>query len=269
MVTSPSTWAMSELYRHRMEALRSSLLTNYSAHFPPLKDPDVYLPVRVQFAVSAILDLNDAKQILSTLVYMTVFWEDPDLKWDPHEAGSPGEGIQSLHISPDDIWTPQLQLANSARETQVLRHFDLANIWYGGFVEAHMAVQFQTTCKVDVERYPFDTQICRLRLNLTDQQVIFASLYGSKLNLTGQQLDIPLLKHFDVSGEWSLRDVTINEKQIVSENLNYTFLEYSLHLKRGYYFYVLTVIFPMVLLSVTGACGFLLPLQCGEKVSFQ
>ena len=102
-------------------------------------------------------------------------------------------------------------------------------------------------------------------------QVIFSSVPGEQLNVSAKHLNLPLLSIFDVSGEWELMNTTIVPRNVTDESSNffYTFVEFQLTLRRRYYFYLLTVIFPMMLLSITGACGFLLPLQCGEKVSFQ
>jgi hypothetical protein len=57
-------------FRHRLDALRSHLLTNYSRHFAPLigqsqEGPPLPIPVPVhmELALSSILDLNAADQV--------------------------------------------------------------------------------------------------------------------------------------------------------------------------------------------------------------
>ena len=96
--------------------------------------------------------------------------------------------------------------------------------------------------------------------------MIIAPLYGTNLNVS-VEVNNQLLEYFDVSGEWELKGVAVSISSVKNNTAQYVVLH--LTLQRRYYFYLLTVLFPMVVLSVTGACGFLLPLQCGEKVSFQ
>ena len=108
-------------------------------------------------------------------------------------------------------------------------------------------------------------------INIIDlSQVILAPLYGANLNISSYVFGRELLDYFDVSGEWEVAEIAVNKRKTsIGGDRQYIFVAFSLTLKRRYYFYLLTVLFPMVILSVTGACGFLLPLQCGEKVSFQ
>ena len=96
--------------------------------------------------------------------------------------------------------------------------------------------------------------------------MIITPLYGTNLNVS-VEVNNQFLDYFDVSGEWELKGVAVNISSINRDTVQIVGLD--LTLQRRFYFYLLTVLFPMVVLSVTGACGFLLPLQCGEKVSFQ
>ena len=51
-------------------------------------------------------------QVLSTLIYLVVIWQDPDLAWDPTKVDSPGEAVDYIQVNVDDIWTPKLFLVN-------------------------------------------------------------------------------------------------------------------------------------------------------------
>ncbi|XP_070192228.1 neuronal acetylcholine receptor subunit beta-4-like [Littorina saxatilis] len=185
-----------------------------------------------------------------------VDWKDPDLWWDPSAVGSPGDGVDHLQLTSNDIWTPKLVLLNRAEDEQMISQYDTISVRSAGHCSAELPIRLETTCQVDVANYPFDTQVC---------QVIFGALYQDRLSLSAQVLDAPLHQLFSVSGEWEIQNITVNPRDISF----YKFVEFRLTLKRRPTFYLFTVIFPIVLLSVTGACGFLLPLECGEKVSFQ
>ncbi|XP_070178364.1 acetylcholine receptor subunit alpha-like [Littorina saxatilis] len=249
------------VYRHQLEVLRTWLLSNYSERFVPYKSAGESFSVVINFNLIAIRELNSAEQVLSTLAYMTVYWVDPDLVWDPSEAGSPGEGVKILQLTSDDIWTPKIVLLNRAEENQVIQQYDVVTVVSPGYCTAELPIRLDTTCQEDVTKYPFDTQVC---------QIIFGSFYYyDGLNVSATVIDVPLNQLFKVSGEWEVMDITVNPRNISKDIITYKFVEFNVTLRRRFLFYLFTVIFPMVVLSVTGACGFLLPLECGEKVSFQ
>ena len=50
-------------------------------------------------------------------------------------------------------------------------------------------------------------------------------------------------------------------------NTRYSYVEYTLYLRRRYTFYVMNVIVPCILLSVLVMVGFCLPPDAGEKIS--
>lgn len=88
-----------------------------------------------------------------------------------------------------------------------------------------------------------------------------APSYHSRVTFTGTSLTLTFMNVTYISGEWELK--------AANSHVNQELLEIHLQLSRQWRFYTLTIILPIVLLSLTGACGFLLPPQCGEKVSFQ
>lgn len=45
---------------------------------------------------------------------------------------------------------------------KVIDHYDVANLGHQGMCEAHLPIKLDTTCQVDVTRYPFDTQVCQV-----------------------------------------------------------------------------------------------------------
>ena len=51
-------------------------------------------------------------------------------------------------------------------------------------------------------------------------------------------------------------------------NTRYSYIEYTLYLRRRYTFYVMNVIVPCILLSILVMVGFCLPPDAGEKKRF-
>ena len=132
------------------------------------------------------------------------------------------------------------------------------------FVKCSSLKNKKLYCKNDYYHHHHHHHYHYITINIS--QVIITSLYGTNLNVS-VEVNNQFLDYFDVSGEWELKGVAVNISSVNNDTVQFVVLD--LTLQRRFYFYLLTVLFPMVVLSVTGACGFLLPLQCGEKVSFQ
>ncbi|PIO62335.1 Neurotransmitter-gated ion-channel ligand binding domain protein, partial [Teladorsagia circumcincta] len=69
-------------------------------------------PVTVDFGVAMILLINvdEKNQILQTNVWLTMKWNDFQLRWHPEDYGN----ITNLHVPPDRVWLPDIVLFNNA-----------------------------------------------------------------------------------------------------------------------------------------------------------
>ena len=47
----------------------------------------------------------------------------------------------------------------------MIDHYDTINVYNTGYCDAHLPTKLETTCQVDVTRYPFDTQVCQVSIH--------------------------------------------------------------------------------------------------------
>ena len=73
-LTSPAPAAAQPASRHRLQALRTRLLSNYSGHFAPYVQVREDVPIKVSFNLLAILELDAAKQVRAQSVVYTFFF---------------------------------------------------------------------------------------------------------------------------------------------------------------------------------------------------
>lgn len=120
---------------------------------------------------------------------------------------------------------------------------------------------FKSECKIDVKYFPFDKQVCDLKI-------------GS-WTYNGERIDILPNRHkFDltqyiVNSEWYMVDVK------VKKNTNYypccpqpyPTLTYTVVLKRRLLFYLTNLIIPCVLIALLAFLSFCLPVESGERIS--
>ncbi|XP_071102249.1 acetylcholine receptor subunit beta-type unc-29-like [Haliotis cracherodii] len=237
--------------RRRQQRLKQDLLYNYSTTVSP-KGTASRVMVSVSFAVIAVIAVEEANQIFRLSGALTLSWTDPWLTWDR------SNDIEKLEFEPEEIWTPKIVIANGVgSKISSLSASVPISVDHSGTAIMFMINEFETICNLDVVRYPYDEQVCRI--------TVISLLNSSDFGLGNQEYTNIFSTYFTGSSEWDLVNKTISVKR-VADRIPYVDLEFRL--RRHSIFYTLSVIFPMCLLSFLNACVFLLPAASGEKVSF-
>ncbi|KAK6190680.1 hypothetical protein SNE40_002490 [Patella caerulea] len=225
----------------------------------PLKDQSETLVVYFKLNIMAIIDFDETLQKLSTISWLELKWRDELIAWNASDYG----GV--MHISPDsdDIWRPRPEATHSIDESNPIGQ---------GFIEIHVnnygdatwyaKVNLQTFCEIDTSKYPFDTQTCRLDFMNWGSVNGGVALKTYKGGISESD--------FCNNGEWQL--VSSSARDYDEENSNGEILEnhieIAITIKRRPSIIVLTVLLPVILLSFTKICAFIIPASSGEKLSF-
>ncbi|XP_067671731.1 neuronal acetylcholine receptor subunit beta-3-like [Haliotis asinina] len=76
------------------------------------------MDLRVQFMLSHITELNEWQQSMTTNGWFTFYWLDESLKWNISDYG----GMDTICMSSEDIWIPDITLLNTANERELMNH---------------------------------------------------------------------------------------------------------------------------------------------------
>ncbi|KYB29617.1 nicotinic acetylcholine receptor subunit alpha6 [Tribolium castaneum] len=103
--------------------------------------------------------LDEKNQLLITNIWLSLEWNDYNLKWNESEYG----GVKDLRITPNKLWKPDVLMYNSADEG------------FDGTFQTNVVVKhngsclyvppgiFKSTCKIDITWFPFDDQHCDMK----------------------------------------------------------------------------------------------------------
>ncbi|KAJ0000446.1 hypothetical protein NQD34_012288 [Periophthalmus magnuspinnatus] len=220
--------------------LLKKLLRDYNPMERPVANDSQTLTVHFSFTLMQVMDVQ---------------WYDHYLKWNQSDY----PGVKNLRFTPDQIWTPDILLYNSAHDKFDATFKTNVLVNSSGFCEYLPPGIFVSTCSVDVRWFPFDIQRCELK-------------FGS-WTFDGWLLDIQM-KEADVSGympngEWDLIGVPgdRNEQFYDCCAEPYPDVTFVVTLRRRTLFYALNLLIPCVLLSSMTLVVFLLPANSGEKIS--
>ena len=143
-----------------MEGLRTSLLSSYDRWVIPVESFDDTLNVTFSLRIYQIVSFDPKSEILSTLMWPLSCWEDSNLKWVPED----NDDIDTVRMTQDSIWHPDVIPYNDvgAFDTRTYRFLIPLTVKNDGDVCWNFPAIFDTTCTMDVEKFPFDKQVCEI-----------------------------------------------------------------------------------------------------------
>ncbi|XP_078577208.1 neuronal acetylcholine receptor subunit alpha-10-like [Branchiostoma floridae x Branchiostoma japonicum] len=235
------------------------LLAGYQKEGRPVRDPTQAVVTSLDVLLIQIIKLIPQRQVLVINFWIVQRWRDDFLKWDPAEYGN----ISTIRLGSENIWRPRLVNYNRQHaegwselpDTNAIVRSDGEVIWT-------YPITIHSTCVLDIARFPFDVQKCRLK-------------FGS---WTYDSLDLKLVNHsktgnidyFAANGEWELLsfELELNEvEHSCCPGVPWDDMTYTITLQRRPTFFLFNLVAPSVTLALLTVWGFWLPPDSGERLS--
>lgn len=166
-----------------------------------------------------------------------------------------------MRLSAHEIWQPDIVLFNNAAGNDI-DHYGNTNVIvdHNGSVLWVPPTMFETYCELDLKKWPYDVQICRIVLGswTFDGYQMDLKIATSAISLE------PLVKNH----EWEIIRTTArrNSKVYTCCKEPYIDIQFELELERRSSLYRALVITPATCIVLMTLAGFWLPVQSGEKI---
>ncbi|XP_067662990.1 neuronal acetylcholine receptor subunit alpha-6-like [Haliotis asinina] len=237
--------------------LYNDLLKNYKTYIRPRKNPSESVDVHVSYSLASVEALEENTQTLISTGYLWLEWSDDLLTWNSDRYGN----ITEITIPVDKLWFPDLVLLNGLDDPPLIYpEGETARVSNDGRIQWYKWIRKRTKCPLDMRKFPFDTQKCSINFHQWSSVM-------TEINMTADWIRIePAI--FQRNGEWEV--VGTSEDALVhsyAETDIQIEMVFTFVFERKYLYYVITSIFPVMLLSVLNLGVFLLPPETGEKVS--
>ncbi|XP_045859347.1 5-hydroxytryptamine receptor 3E-like isoform X2 [Meles meles] len=72
--------------------------------FRPVTNFSIPTLVNISFTMSAILDVDEKLQLLSSFLWLEMVWDNPFIRWNPEEC----EGITKISVATKNLWLPDI-----------------------------------------------------------------------------------------------------------------------------------------------------------------
>ncbi|XP_071746121.1 neuronal acetylcholine receptor subunit alpha-2 [Lepeophtheirus salmonis] len=238
--------------------LLNHLLKNYDRHVRPLYNASNKMTIKVGITLTQIFDMDEKNQVMTTNVWLDQEWVDEMLIWNPKDYYN----ITKIRIPCDRIWLPDIVLYNNADDFSTEYMRSLALVEHNGLVFWPPPTKFRSTCPVDVAFFPFDDQICMLKLGSWIHD-------GFSVDVTNRTFEVDLSNYLP-NGEWTLLE---KPKLVRSERYYPCCIEpfpeitISLRMRRKTLYYMYNIVFPCMMMSTLTVLVFCLPPDSGEKIA--
>lgn len=234
------------------------LMRSYDRASRPVYDAAKPVNIKLGLSLTQVLDVDEKNQVLTVNVWLDQEWQDERLVWNNISEFSK---MKILRIPCDLIWVPDIVLYNSVDEHNRGYMKSLAMVHSDGNVFWPPIVRMRSSCKMDITYFPFDDQICKLKLGSWAYD-------GFQVDVSNRSLDMDLTNFVD-NGEWTLIATKVQRNVIYYPCCPEPFpdVTFYIQLRRRVLYYFLNVIIPCILLSTLTLTGFLLPPDSGEKIT--
>ena len=216
------------------------------------------LDVHFGLSLISIIDYNAADEIIVIHAFARQAWVNPELTWDPEEYG----GIERINVAPDKTWVPDVYAYGNVEvqflyngmldtmKTHVIVHSTGAHFWLAPVV-MHLG------CGMNVDLFPFDTQICPLHFGSFTYD-------RSKLNLIPTVVD---MSRYTDSSEWTFGSMNHTREVVVKPGIDVPFahVKYTIICVRKPLYYFRNVFLPIIGLSFLVLLVFIQPIESGER----
>ncbi|XP_063420747.1 neuronal acetylcholine receptor subunit alpha-6-like [Mytilus trossulus] len=214
----------------------------------------------------ALQGLDDKSQVLTASVFWYFTWKDEIFRWDNNTEY---KNISRLTVKVSDVWVPEIYIVNDVRDMPIRSsgyNKDYVIVRSNGYMTWFPAKELQTSCAIDITKYPFDTQTCKIRM-----ETWYHDNTSFVLNTIGSGIGLSEI-HFVENGEWDILNLSAYpfeyQEDFADNSSAYSCIHYTLILKRRPSYHLITTAFPFVILMAINLLVIVIPTECGEKLGF-
>ncbi|XP_063338374.1 5-hydroxytryptamine receptor 3A-like [Pelmatolapia mariae] len=226
----------------------------------PVKNYNTVTEVLHLMKVFGILDMVKTEQIFISYIWVFLRWKNEHISWNPKEFC----GLESITIPTELLWMPDLIIEEMTEKDKATTN-PFLTIYSNGNVSFRNDHVVVSTCKMNVYKFPFDSQSCNLSfksMTHTPREINLKTLENDKV-ITRWSKDL-----IETQDEWEFLDITVNNQTSDLDRFQ-SMLVYTITMKRRSVLYIANFILPILFFLILDLVSFLISDSGGEKLSFK
>ncbi|XP_053567914.1 5-hydroxytryptamine receptor 3A-like [Bombina bombina] len=217
--------------------------------------------VNISFTIYAVLGVNEKSQILTTFIWLRLFWQHEFLTWKPEQCG----GVQKISLPVEDIWTPDIIVYEFIDEDKSQRT-PFVYVNHTGRIRYDRMLRVVSSCNLGIFNFPFDVQNCSLTFGSYMHTVRDVRL---GLALPVEQILQNSLQYLETSGEWELLRIDGNPDILKFGIDEWDIITFWVAIRRRSVLYVVNLLIPSAFLMLIDILSFYLPPHSTDRSSFK
>uniref|UniRef100_W5MPQ4 5-hydroxytryptamine receptor 3A-like n=1 Tax=Lepisosteus oculatus TaxID=7918 RepID=W5MPQ4_LEPOC len=215
----------------------------------------------ISFTLYAVLGVNEKTQILTTFLWLRLYWFHEFLQWDPHECG----GVTRISLPVEDLWTPDIIVYEFIDEDKSQR-CPYVYVNHTGHIRYDRMLRVVSSCNLEIFNFPFDVQNCSLTFGSYMHTIRDVRVSPA---LPFDQISGNSKQYLETSGEWELV-VIEGSADILKFGIDeWDIITFWVVIKRRPVLYVVNLLIPSSFLMVIDILSFYLPPHSVDRASFK
>ncbi|KAK7168429.1 hypothetical protein R3I94_002488 [Phoxinus phoxinus] len=217
--------------------------------------------IYVDLYVTSIINVDEKAQSLTLQVKMITEWPNRNMLWNTGEFC----GIKTFVAPKNMFWAPDIEIMESLKTEFGTKDFPNVLLFYYGYTISVDFLSLTTACKMDLYKFPFDTQSCNITFQSTSYPVQEITIKTSS-----DENSIIHLSHelFQAQGEWELLSINYSKATLL-KGIEFDQLIYQIKIKRRPLLYVINIIIPVFFFFVLDVASFFIDTNGEDKLSFK
>ncbi|XP_029312693.1 5-hydroxytryptamine receptor 3A-like [Cottoperca gobio] len=227
----------------------------------PVLDYNHLTVVKLDILLYAILAVIEKTQTFIPFVWATVMWNNERIKWDPTQFC----GITHISVPTEMLWKPDLFIYEMIqKDDSPLNPYMLVS--YEGEVSSEQDIRVVSTCRMDVHKFPFDTQRCNITIGSAVHTVNEMRLSPFSNSSRATQFTREVIKS---QGEWEFLQLCVTSNNFTYGNRQWEQLIYTFTMKRRPLLHVINFLLPILFFLTLDIASFFIADHRGEKLGFK
>uniref|UniRef100_G1MG06 5-hydroxytryptamine receptor 3E n=1 Tax=Ailuropoda melanoleuca TaxID=9646 RepID=G1MG06_AILME len=256
----------SHIDKRRLLSLSSHILCPLQeGAFRPVTNFSIPTLVNISFTMSAILDVDEQLQLLSSFLWLEMVWLSPLLhpfiRWNPEEC----EGITKISVATKNLWLPDIFIVEFMDVDKTPKGLT-AYISNEGRIRYKKPMKVASICSLDIFYFPFDQQNCTLTFS--------SFLYTVENMLLGMEKEVWEIADtsrdiVQTHGEWELLSINKATPKIYLGTSLYDQITFYVAIRCRPRLYIINLLLPSGFLIAIDVISFYLPAESGNHAPFK
>ncbi|XP_012990464.3 5-hydroxytryptamine receptor 3A [Esox lucius] len=215
----------------------------------------------LSFTLYAVLGVNEKTQILTTFLWLRLYWHHEFLVWEPEDCG----GVTRISLPVQDLWMPDI-IVYEFVDDDVSQHCPYVYVNHTGHIRYDRMLRLVSACNLEIFSFPFDVQNCTLTFGSYMHTVRDVRLSPA---LSFEEMSVNSKQYLETSGEWELVNL-YGQASVLKFGIDeWDIITFWVVIKRRPMLYVVNLLIPSSFLMLIDILSFYLPPHSVDRASFK